>query len=149
VYHCLQAPPSDDDSPADLAALETQATALRGRITEAKATEKTLKSELTLLSAVSSQEDLKSTIEALFSQKAGLEDRLVELKKAKLTPVSEGEKAHLESEQAKWSKIRNQRKTILRNLWQQFVDIKMNASEDRVKETDLWEELGCDGEMPK
>lgn len=82
-------------------------------------------------------------------QKAGLEDRLVELKKVKVTPVSAAEKSQLEDEQAKWSKLRDQRKTIFRELWQYYVDIKMNTTEERIKETDLWEEVGCDGEMPK
>jgi hypothetical protein len=149
VYHCIQTPPSYDETPSDLALLDTQATALREGIAEAKATEKTLKSEITLLSAVTSSEDLKSTIEALLSQKAVLEDRLVELNKVNVTPVSEAEKIQLESEQAKWNKLRNQRKKIFKMLWQQYVDIKIDATEDRIKETDLWEEVGCDGEMPK
>lgn len=149
VYHCIQAPPSDDDSPTDLAALEAQATTLREGIAEAKATEKALKSQLAHLSTATSPEDLKSTIEALLSQKAGLEDRLLELKKVNVVPVSEAEKAQLESEQARWSKLRDQRKKIFKALWQCYVDIRMNSTEDRIKEADLWEEVGCDGEMPR
>jgi hypothetical protein len=108
-----------------------------------------LKSQLTLLSTATSPEDLKSTIEALLSQKAGFEDRLLELKKVNVTPVSEAEKTQLESDQARWRKLRDQRKRIFKALWQCYVDIKMNSTEDRIKETDLWEEVGCDGEMPR
>ena len=104
---------------------------------------------MTLLSAATSPEDLKSTVEALLSQKAGLEDRLVELKKVNVTPVSETEKTQLEGEQAKWNMFRNQRKGIFKLLWQHYVDFKMNSTEDRIKETDLWEEVGCDGDMPR
>ena len=88
-------------------------------------------------------------IEALISQKAGLEERLAELKKVKVTPVSEAEKTNVEAEQAKWSKLRNQRKNIFKELWQQYVDIKMNTTGERIRESDLWEESGCDGQMPK
>lgn len=149
VYHSLQAPPSDDESPADLAALEAQASSLREAIAEAKASEKALKSQLALLSAATSPEDLKSTVEALLSQKAGLEDRLVQLKKVNVTPVSEVEKMQLEGEQAKWNKFKNQRKGVFRILWQCYVDTRMNATEERIKETDIWEEMGCDGDMPR
>jgi hypothetical protein len=149
VYHSIQTPPSSDESSSDLAALDTQATILRKDITEAKATEKVLKSQLTLLSAATSPEDLKSLVEALLSQKAGLEDRLIELRKVNVTPVSEAEKTQLESEQAKWNTFRNQRKGIFKLLWQHYVDVKMNSTEDRIKETDLWEESGCDGDMPR
>ncbi len=62
--------------------------------------------------------------------------------------MSEAEKSKLEAEQARWSRLRNQRKMVFKELWLQFVDIKMNNSEEKISKSDLWEELGCDGNMP-
>jgi hypothetical protein len=149
VYHSLQAPPSDNESPSDLAALETQATTLRNDIAAAKAAEKSLKSELTLLSSVTSAEDLKSTVEALLTQKASLQERLLELKKVEVTPVSESEKIKMEAEQAKWSRWRNQRRGVLKELWLCYKDLRMNASLEKIEEGELWEELGCEGAVPR
>jgi hypothetical protein len=104
---------------------------------------------MTLLSTATSPDDLKSTVEALLLQKASVEDRLIELKKVNVTPVSEEEKMQLQGEQAKWNKLRNQRKGVFRLLWQHYVDYRMNATEERLQEADLWEEIGCDGDMPR
>lgn len=64
-------------------------------------------------------------------------------------PVSVEEKEHMEADQFKWGKLMNQRKRALKALWQYYADFRIQGSEVKVTEAELWEELGCEGPVPK
>jgi hypothetical protein len=124
--------------------------------------ERSLKSELSLLSSVTSAADLRSTIEALQTQREGLSERLKQLKKVEVKPVSEAEKEAVEQAHKIWGKHASGRMRIFKDLWYKCVD---HLPDGMVKE-DLWvgmildpkdvfpglltrlqEELGCEGPM--
>jgi hypothetical protein len=89
---------------------------------------------LSLLSSVTSAADLRSTVEALTTQKEGLSERLTQLKKIEVKPVSEAEKAAAEQAHKTWEKHASGRRRIFKDLWYKCVD---HLPDGMLKE-DLW-----------
>ena len=138
VYHSIQDPATDSTSSTDLTALDTDLNTLRSTLFSHKATEKALKTELASLSSIASATELRSTVAALQMQVQGLRERLVELKKVEVKPVSEAEKKEVEASHNLWTRHASQRKRICRELWWRVVEC---LPEGTTKEA-LWVCLG-------
>jgi 26S proteasome regulatory subunit, ATPase 3, interacting protein len=133
VYHCLQ-DPAEAASADDLADLDSTIADLRNKLADCKSSERSLKRELSLLSSVTSAADLRSTVEALETQRQGLLERLRQLKKIEVKPVSEAEKTAAEFAHKTWEKHASGRKRIFKDLWAKCVE---HLPDGMVKE-DLW-----------
>src|SRR5271170_2064572 len=114
--------------------MEATMITLREELVTAKATEKVLKSEFSTLSSVASAEYLRSTVEALQSQKEGLLAQLQDLKNVEVKPVTEEERMAAEEAHKMWKRHASARKRIVKELWFRCLDLLP----DRMTKEDLW-----------
>ena len=139
MYHIIQDELPDtpgSDPSTDLASLERTITSLRSDISIAQGTSRTLRSELSTLSSVISKADLQASVEVLYSQRAGLQAKLQDLKKLQgdVKPTTEQERNKVNDDHDLWQKRVHQRTKIAKELWMKCLDL---LPDGKTKE-ELW-----------
>lgn len=148
MYHALQPEVtcsiSESSETEDLASLDASITSLRKAITNARTTRKSLESEVCKYTKAQSPDELRGAIEALQTQKAGLVERIEELKQSEIKPISEQEKNQIDGLEKKWKREKTQRWRVLKELWWQVVEAE-GAREGGLCKEELWVSTLCSG----
>jgi 26S proteasome regulatory subunit (ATPase 3-interacting protein) len=100
---------------------------LRSEIQSLQATQKQLKADFAALSAELSTEQLRESIAGLESERDKIKARLEPLKAGTVQPVSREERDQVVAEVAKWKKLVDRRKKIVKEVWGVIADGMGNA----------------------
>lgn len=107
-----------------------------------------MRTQLNALNASMSLDDIKAALQALQQQKVGLAERLEPLRQGRVKPVSEQERKQVEEDAKLWEKRLKTRERIECELWAIVWDGKIAEGVRKEKKGEIWEELGCEGEVP-
>ena len=132
VYHALQTA-QDHATPEELAALDTEITALREDLAASKAEEKAQRAVLSNFGATFSIQDLRSSVQTLESAKTDILARLACHREGKVQPISAEERNATERELQVWTRQAAVRKKIANELFLMLLD----GMQGKTKE-ELW-----------
>ncbi|KAA6411608.1 MAG: hypothetical protein FRX48_04889 [Lasallia pustulata] len=141
VYHVLQ-DPNDAASPEELVAMDHEIDELREQIASAKASDKTLRSNLASVNATLSTQDLRDSAKALGRERERLLGRLGPLRSGSVKPISQAEKAVVDTAWKEWSENARARKKVCLDVWAYVTDMLPDGK----TEAELWEELGLEAD---
>ncbi|PGH12562.1 hypothetical protein AJ79_04183 [Helicocarpus griseus UAMH5409] len=145
VYHALQDAPSTS-AQDDLAVLDKEIETLRAQIASTRSAEKTLRAELSTLSARVPTEELRDIVSKLDAEKEELLSRLGPLRNGTVQSreVSAQEQEKVEGEWRLWKGRMLGRKRICREMWERCSEV---LPEGMKKREELWESLGLEGKL--
>ena len=150
VYHALQPEPSESSSPEAIATLDSEITTLRNDMLPRLESEaRTLSKQVQALGASMSLDDLRASLETTRRMKVELENRLGPLRQGTVKPVSERERKEVEENVKMWAKRAAARKKICKEMWPLIWEMKMEEGRKKGEQAEVWEEIGCEGEVPK
>jgi len=114
--------------------MEELITTQRNEILAARAREKVLKSELAAFSNILSTTELESSVAAMESERTALQGRLAALQAGDTKPVSEEERATVETAWTTWQRHASTRKKICKDMWERCTEV---LSDDQTR-AELW-----------
>ncbi|KAK4696750.1 26S proteasome regulatory subunit, ATPase 3, interacting protein, partial [Lecanoromycetidae sp. Uapishka_2] len=141
VYHAIQ-DPTNALSLEDLAAMDAEIATLRTDITNAKATEKLLRTGIVSANATLSIDELHTAVALLEYDKIETLRRLGPLREGSVKPVAPDEKKRVDGEWEFWGRKAGARKKFGMELWEMCTE---EVEEGKTRE-DVWEEWGLEGD---
>lgn len=116
MYHALQEKIDEGKRP-DLSQMDAQINILQEEVQTLKASEKSLRSSLSIREALVSLEQLRCEIVALEGEKSQLLARLEPLRQGKSQEISTDEKDAVEIQWNLWHRVHDERRLIAREFW--------------------------------
>lgn len=107
---------------------------LREQIASAKASDKTLRSNLASVNATLSTQDLRDSAKALGRERERLLGRLGPLRSGSVKPISQAEKAVVDTAWKEWSENARARKKVCLDVWAYVTDMLPDGK----TEAELW-----------